>query len=273
MNKTSKDFLWLHIRELPYFRSLVRAVEASYYHHLDLPEPTLDLGCGDGHFATIAFDRMLDVGIDPERKSLREAIHRGGYHSLVLSSGDRLPFPDGYFGSAMSNSVLEHIPQVEEVLREVYRVLKPGAPFVFCVPNQNFLASLSVGRFLDAIRLSRIGDAYRSFFNRISRHYHSDPPETWQSRLEHIGYSLERSWNYYPPSSLHATEWGHYLGLPCWIWYVLTGRWILVPTRWNLALTYRCIRKYCDNAEYTNGVYTFYLATRKVANRKVANRD
>ena len=60
-----KDYLWLHVRDLPYFRGLLRAVEARFYMDVDLPEPCLDLGCGDGHFAKIAFDRPLEVGLDP----------------------------------------------------------------------------------------------------------------------------------------------------------------------------------------------------------------
>ena len=54
-----KDHLWLQISSLPYFRGLLRAVEARFYENIDLPSPTLDLGCGDGHFATLAFDRKL----------------------------------------------------------------------------------------------------------------------------------------------------------------------------------------------------------------------
>ena len=260
-----KDYLWLHIRELPYFRSLVRSVEASFYPRFDLPAPTLDLGCGDGHFATVAFNRLLDVGLDSDGKSLRQARRRGGYRTLVRSVGGRMPFPDEYFGSAMSNSVLEHIPQVEEVLQETHRVLKPGAPFAFCVPNQNFLGSLSVGRFLDKIHLTKLSDIYRSFFNRISRHRHSDPPETWQARLQIAGFSLERWWSYYNPRSLQVFEWGHYFGLPCLVWYLLTGKWILVPTRWNLALTYHLLWKYFDSTEHQDGVYSFYLARRNTA--------
>jgi ubiquinone/menaquinone biosynthesis C-methylase UbiE len=53
----------------------------------------------------------------------------------------------------MSNSVLEHIPMVGDVLAEVARVLKPGAPFVFCVPNHNFWPILSVSNFFDRIGL------------------------------------------------------------------------------------------------------------------------
>jgi SAM-dependent methyltransferase len=258
-----KDYLWHHLRELPFFRSLMRAVEASYYSQFDLPSPVLDMGCGDGHFATVAFERKLEVGLDPWLAPLKEAAQRGGYHSLVLADGARAPFPDAFFGSAFSNSVLEHIPHVESVLKEVSRVLKPNAPFLFCVPNHNFLSSLSIGRFLDSIKLRAMGDAYRTFFNRISRHHHSDPPEVWEARLENAGFSLQRWWHYYPPRALHVTEWGHYFGLPSLIWYRLAGRWILVPSRWNLALPYRLTKRHYDTSACEDGVCTFFVAFRK----------
>ncbi|HSL30697.1 MAG TPA: hypothetical protein VK900_15965, partial [Anaerolineales bacterium] len=50
-SQDARDFLWLHIRDLPYFRSLLRAVEAQFYKQVNLQAPTLDLGCGEGHFA------------------------------------------------------------------------------------------------------------------------------------------------------------------------------------------------------------------------------
>ncbi|HSB00035.1 MAG TPA: class I SAM-dependent methyltransferase, partial [Anaerolineales bacterium] len=120
--------MWLHLKELPYFRSLVRAVEARFYQDYHLPAPTLDVGCGDGHFATIAFERQLEVGLDPWDGPIREAQRRGGYRSLVRADGGHMPFPEGHFASAVSNSVLEHIPHVEAVLAETARVLQPGAP-------------------------------------------------------------------------------------------------------------------------------------------------
>jgi hypothetical protein len=41
---TENQFLFPHLRDLPYFRALVRAVEAEFYQTLDLPAPTLDVG-------------------------------------------------------------------------------------------------------------------------------------------------------------------------------------------------------------------------------------
>jgi SAM-dependent methyltransferase len=259
----SKDYLWLNLRELPYFRGLMRAVEASFYTRFELPAPILDVGSGDGQFVTVAFDQPVDVGLDPWKAPMREAARRGGYRSLVLGDGARMPFPSAHFGSALSNSVLEHIPPVEDVLAEVGRVLKPGAPFVFCGPNHRFLSGLSLSNALDRAGLRPLGDAYRAFFNRIARHVHCDPPEVWQRRLEAAGFELERYWDYYSPRALRVTEWGHYFGLPSLAAHRLTGRWILAPTRWNLGLTYRLAQRAYEPVETPDGVCTFYIARRK----------
>ena len=261
--QTSKDHLWLQISVLPYFRGLLRAVEASFYDDIELPSPTLDLGCGDGHFATAAFDRKLEVGSDPWWGPLNEARDRYAYQGLVQSDGGAQPFPTGYFASAVSNSVLEHIPHIDDVLLETARVLQPGAPFIFCVPNHQFLAMLSIGNGLDKIGLQDAGDAYRAFFNRISRHHHCDDPEIWETRLQKTGFTLVKWWHYFSPAALRVLEWGHYLGLPSLVSKKLTGRWILIPRHWNLALTRRLIEPYFNEpVAFENGAYTFYIAQR-----------
>jgi len=62
---------------------------------------------------------------------------------------------------------------------------------------------------------------------------------------------------------MHVTEWGHYFGLPSLVSHLLTGRWVLVPKRWNLALTERVTRPYYQAApESAQGVCTFYIARR-----------
>jgi SAM-dependent methyltransferase len=258
-----KDYLFLHTRDLPYFRALLRAVESRFYQGLDLPSPTLDVGCGDGHFAQVTFDRKLEAGLDPWTGGLSEARARGVYEVLTETDGAAIPYSDAFFSSALSNSVLEHIPHLDAVLAETARVLKPGAPFVFSVPNQNFLPNLSVARFLDAIGLKPLGRAYRAFFNRISRHETSENPEQWTKRLEAAGFKVERYWHYFSPAALAAFEWGHYLGLPSLIIHCLTGKWRLVQARWRLAPLLALLRTYYEEpAQQENGAYTFYITRR-----------
>lgn len=193
-----KDYLYLHLRDLPYFRALVRGVEAAYYQSLPLPSPTLDVGCGDGHFASLVFDRQIEVGLDPWTGPIHEAATRGAYRFLIQADAACSPFQNGYFASAFSNSVLEHIPHIDAVLSDVARCLKPNAPFYFCVPNERYLTELSLPRLL--------GRRYTEWFRRISRVEHADGPEIWNARLEKAGFQLEKWWHYFPPSAMRTLE-------------------------------------------------------------------
>jgi SAM-dependent methyltransferase len=49
-------------------------------------------------------------------------------------NGKVMPFEDNSFDCAFGTEVLEHCPEPEVVLKEVYRVLKPGGCFFFTVP-------------------------------------------------------------------------------------------------------------------------------------------
>jgi len=255
------DFLGRNISELPYFRGLLRAVEARTYQSIELTGPILDLGCGDGHFASVTFSKPLDVGIDPWTGPVRLAGKTGAYRLVVHGSGNQMPFPDASFNCIVSNSVLEHIPDLDTVIAEASRVGKPGATFVFCVPNHNFLPNLSVARFFDRLHWKGLASLYRRFFNRISRHFHCDPPEVWKSRLEAHGFTIQRYWHYFSPKALAALEWGHYFGFPSLILHFLTRRWIVAPYKWNFALIRSLLQPlYDEPVEQENGAYSFYIA-------------
>jgi SAM-dependent methyltransferase len=252
LNPVADDLLWRHVCDLPAFRALLRAIEARFYAGLPLVEPVLDLGCGDGHFGALALPRPPQVGLD------------------ARAEGGRIPFSDGSFATVISNSVLEHIARVEPVLEEVARVLRRPAPaergragvFLFSVPDSNFVRFLSIGRALDWLGQPRLGDAYRSLFNRMSGQVHCDGPEVWRSRLEAAGLHVV-SWRpYVSRRALVAVEWGHYLGLPSLVARRLTGRWILWPSRLNLGLTEWLVRPLYREPPPQIGAYLFVIAER-----------
>jgi SAM-dependent methyltransferase len=251
------------LRELPAFRALLRAVEADFYRDVLLPEPVLDLGCGDGHFAEVAFEQQLDVGLDPWWEPLTEAAARGRHRRLTYALGAPMPFADKSFRTVVSNSVLEHIPEVEPVLAEVARVLAPGGAFHFTVPGPNFRHFLSLARFLDALALPGLAERYRRLFDRISRHRYYWEPEEWRDRLGRVGLVVDRWWGYFSPGALAALEWGHPLGLPTVLVKRLTGRWLLVPQDWNLALTERLLRRFYEEPLPEAGAYLFFSARKR----------
>jgi SAM-dependent methyltransferase len=258
------EILEANVAELPYFRGFLRAVEGRYYQSIDLPEPVLDMGAGDGHFAARTFQNKLKVGLDPAFVSLKEAHHFRAYELLVNSLGDRIPFEAESFASVISNSVLEHIPDVDAVLMDIQRVLKPGGKLVITVPNDNFTQNLSIARFCDHIGGKDLAAWYRKLFNKISRHYHPDAPAQWRGRLEKAGFKVLDEWNYFPPESLKILEWGHYFGLPNWINKKVLGKWVLFPQFGYNHLIYKwLLRHYSKDQKAPDGAYSFFIAQKR----------
>lgn len=97
----------------------------------------LDLCCGTGDvvFALLRQDSSLDVtGIDFCEPMLQRARQRAGdrFRSAAFVEGDvmALPFAANRFDGATMGFSLRNVVDIERVLREVLRVLKPGARFV-----------------------------------------------------------------------------------------------------------------------------------------------
>lgn len=106
----------------------------------------LDLGCGDGRITGLLRDSLGAewqlVGVDPDPDEVALAAASGVYEAVGCTEGSSIDAPTASFGFAFSNSVLEHVDELEPTLREVGRVLAPGAPFVFTVPSEFFPENL-----------------------------------------------------------------------------------------------------------------------------------
>ena len=265
MGEIYPELLERQLAELPYFRAFLRAVEARYYQNFTIEGPVLDLGAGDGHFAARTFPQSFEIGLDPSFSSLREAQKYAFYGLVINGDGHRLPFPSESFQTIISNSVLEHIRDVDAVLRELERVLANGGRLIACMPNSNFTQNLSIARLLEKISLPILAKSYRRLFNKISRHYHPDKAEHWRQRLETAGFKVVKQWNYFPPQSLRILEWGHFLGLPNWLNKKVFGRWVLRTNSWYVRKLFHWLYPYyAQKQEAEDGAYTFFVAEKKI---------
>ena len=125
-----------------------RGIEIDALSRAPIPEGLgLDLGCGDGILTDILFRRMGRkphlVGIDPDPLETEAARKYSFYERIHTTGGDAIPEPDATFDYAISNSVLEHIPNLEPVIMELGRVLKPNGRFFFTVPGPGFRDNLA----------------------------------------------------------------------------------------------------------------------------------
>jgi SAM-dependent methyltransferase len=97
----------------------------------------LDLGCGMGALAKAIKHYRSDlevIGIDMVKEAIRGAKKDDRGVEFIVMDAKKLRFKDNSFSAVVSFDVLEHIEGMELVLREAYRVLKPGGVFHNFVP-------------------------------------------------------------------------------------------------------------------------------------------
>lgn len=92
-------------------------------------EPKLQIGCGGN-----LLEGWLNTGISYQE--CRDGVY--------LNAGRRFPFPDATFNYIFSEHLFEHLtyPQAMNMLKESYRVLKPGGVMRVATPNLRFLMGL-----------------------------------------------------------------------------------------------------------------------------------
>ena len=259
----SPDYLTRHLREMAPHRALLRAVECRYMGAVPLAHPVLDVGCGDGHFASVAYTEPIDVGLDPMDRDLREAATRvpDVYLQVVKGSATALPFPDASFATVLSNCVIEHIPDVDATLREISRVLRPGGTFATTLPSEHYPDYLLGSTVARRLGLSRLSKTYGDFFNRISHHEHVDPPEVWRQRLDAVGLELVEHRYYFSAAAHRVFDLAHYIGVPNLITKRLFGRWVVVPAQ--ATLLDRWFRRYYEEPPPERGAYQFVRCVKR----------
>ena len=140
----SDDIRW--VRTL---KNLVPGRLRWFDRHIDWQgRDVLDLGCAGGFMAEALARRGAQVtGIDPAAEAIDAARAHAcegglpiGYHVGV---GEALPYRDASFDAVVCVDVLEHVSDLDKVLVQVARTLRPGGLFLFDTINRNPLARLA----------------------------------------------------------------------------------------------------------------------------------
>jgi 2-polyprenyl-6-hydroxyphenyl methylase / 3-demethylubiquinone-9 3-methyltransferase len=107
----------------------------------------LDVGCGGGLMAEeMAWMGCRVTGVDPSAPSLETARRHAAEAGLDIdyrhASGESLPFEDASFDIVYCCDVLEHVSDLDAVVREAARVLKPGGVYIFDTINRTLLSKI-----------------------------------------------------------------------------------------------------------------------------------
>ena len=229
--KTRQEFFGYYLRYTSVAHSIWRAYECERFAQEKLKGPVLDLGCGDGFFAQAVFGH-LDTGIDLDAGEVERAKKRGTYDQAFVVSATDMPFKSNSFNTVISNCVMEHIPDIDGVLSEVYRVLKPGGRLITSVPSEYWDGDSFYQKVFNAVGFNQAAQWYNRVLNHVSKHYHVNDLKTWSQRFKKAGLKLRTSEYIVPIPVFHTFERWFIPAIPSKIWKALFKRWVLLPRFW-----------------------------------------
>ena len=159
-----------------------------------MKRPILDLGCGNGQFATLLFER-IEAGVDLSSEILIAAGKTGIYNDLKQCDCTKnIPLKDNYFKTIFSNSVVEHIPDIEGLITQVSKKLHKDGQLIITTYTDEFESSL----------IEAIGKEKTEAYNKSMTHVSLYPIEKWDSIFKKNGMKINKVIKYLTPEALFS---------------------------------------------------------------------
>ena len=163
----------------------------------------LDYGAGRGKLEQVNIQGIVNkiVGVD-----IDDAVHDNpniDEAKLIDLHDLKIPYDDNTFDLIFSDNVFEHVEFPENVLREIYRVLKPSGIFIAKTPNKYHympiiarLTPLSFHKYYNQLRGRDSVDTFPTFYRCNSRRdvrkyaskvgFEKVTLEFWEGRPEYL---------------------------------------------------------------------------------------
>ena len=261
----NSEFLRRYVELAPLALAIERSIECEILATQSFERPILDVGCGDGVFASVLCADPIETGVDFNPVEIARAKSTKRYCELLECGGDAVPKPDGTYRTIFSNSVLEHIADLMPVLAEQFRLLAEDGRFYVTVPTDQWERYTLPARLLRAIKFNSCAERYGSFYNAFWHHFHRYPASRWRALFEQAGFNVVEQKHYIPADITTLLDALTPLGSSAMISKQLLGRWIAVPQlrRMLAPILYRTIAAPISNfSRQTGGNLIFFALTK-----------
>lgn len=138
----------------------------------------LEMGCGLGHLLGLLQDDFHCVGIDLIDYSIEQTkLNAPKAEAYQMSADDLSAFESGTFSAVVALHLVEHLPNPENTIQQVNRLLKPGGLWLFATPHPDY-------------SLRRLKDRDNDAIGKDKTHINVHPPAQWRDWCEANGFSL-----------------------------------------------------------------------------------
>lgn len=256
-----RDYLAKFLRISPLSHALWRSCEALAFEKLDFKKPVLDIGCGFGEFAGVAFNK-IEVGIDINKSDLNKAQSGKKYAKLIETDARRMPFKNNSFATIISVSVLEHIEDTKEVVKEAQRVLKKGGIFAFSVPTDSLYSNLLVPRILRSFKMESLGKLYFQAHCRAFKHVSLKSRNWWVKQLEANGFLIIQKQGTVSSKLLKLHELFLIFALPSQLAKVIFGKRLIISSGLRSKVLPKFFGKFTELDPHSD-INMFFVAKKK----------
>ena len=183
--------LYPHIPSL----ALWRAWECAVYREYRMPEPILDIGCGDGRFFQLLWPGAVDVvGVDDHEAVVTQAEQSGIYRVVHLARAQELPEALPSFASVFANCSLEHMDDLPAVLKQIHSKLMPDGILLASVVTDLFVDGSGLSGLLERIGEDARARAIQAGWERYHHLTNALAPEAWVEQLNSAGFEVVEHW-------------------------------------------------------------------------------
>lgn len=106
----------------------------------DISENTaiLDIGCGTGNYTNLIhrITKSRVYGMDMSEGMLEKAKEKNKNINFIIGSAEDIPLQDSHFDFVYMTDVIHHVPNIEKMFCEIYRILKKGGKV--CIATQSY---------------------------------------------------------------------------------------------------------------------------------------
>src|SRR6187402_1067127 len=215
------------------------------------PGPVLDVGCGDGLFARMAFDDVDVWGIDIDAAEGRWAAASKAYTQVILGDVTQVTLPEAFFATCVANCSLEHVPRIDLALKNILRSLRPGGLAYLFVPAAGWARHLTSARVLTELGATALGARIESSIDHVFKHHHLYDEQGWRRVVEQSGLEVVEAVPVLSTASTVAFEAFLLPSLAGLLNKRLTTRWTNFPSARKLFArpVYEAIRAIMDRSD------------------------